>query len=171
MALVLQEPFLLPISIAENIAYGRPYATPLLVEAAARAAKAHDFIMRLPDGYDTQLGERGATLSGGKKQRISIARALLKDAPIPVLDEPTSELHAHTEELLLEALETLKRGRTTFIAHRLSTIRNADLIVVMHEGRIVETGSHHQLIGKGGYYSRSYNAQMHVQRPVVGIAS
>ena len=155
IALVLQEPFLLPLSAAENIAYGRPGATREEVEAAARAANADEFITRLPEGYDTVLGERGATLSGGERQRLSIARALLKDAPILILDEPTSALDAGTEALLLEALERLMSGRTTFIiAHRLSTIRGADRIVVIENGRAVEQGTHQELIAAGGTYQR-----------------
>jgi ATP-binding cassette subfamily B protein/subfamily B ATP-binding cassette protein MsbA len=155
ISIVLQEPFLFPVSIAENIAYGRPGAGLAEVEAAARAARAHDFVSGLPDGYATIVGERGATLSGGERQRISIARALLKDAPILILDEPTSALDAETEALILEALKTLVAGRTTFvIAHRLSTIREADLIAVLDRGRIVETGTHQTLTRKGGAYAR-----------------
>ena len=122
--MVLQEPFIFPLSVADNIAYGRPDATRAEIEAAAVAANAEAFIRRLPGGFDAVVGERGATLSGGEKQRLSIARALLKDAPILILDEPTSALDARTEALLLDALRRLMRGRTTFvIAHRLSTIR------------------------------------------------
>jgi ATP-binding cassette subfamily B protein len=162
IGLVLQEPFLFPMSIAENIAYGRSDASIGEIKAAAKAASAHEFIMNLPEWYDTVVGERGATLSGGERQRIAIARALLKDAPILVLDEPTSALDAHTEELLMEALETLKRGRTTFIiAHRLSTIRDADLIVVMDQGTIVEVGSHLELLERGTHYRRLHDAQFH----------
>jgi ATP-binding cassette subfamily B protein len=162
VGLVLQEPFLFPMSIAENIAYGRPEASIGEVKAAARAASAHEFIMNLAEGYDTVVGEWGATLSGGERQRIAIARALLKDAPILVLDEPTSALDAHTEELLMGALETLKSGRTTFIiAHRLSTIRDADLIVVMDHGTIVEVGSHLELLEHGTHYRRLHDAQFH----------
>jgi ATP-binding cassette subfamily B protein len=169
VGLVLQEPFLFPTTIAENIAYGRPDASMGQIEAAARAASAHEFIMNLAEGYDTVVGERGATLSGGERQRIAIARALLKDAPILVLDEPTSALDAHTEELLMEALETLKRGRTTFIiAHRLSTIRDADLIVVMDQGTIVEVGSHLQLVGRDSFYKRLYSFQ--IETPVAIVA-
>jgi ATP-binding cassette subfamily B protein/subfamily B ATP-binding cassette protein MsbA len=136
IALVLQEPFLLPLSIAENIAYGRPDASRDDIIAAAVAANADEFIRHLPDGYDTVIGERGATLSGGQRQRLAIARALLKDAPILILDEPTSALDTKTEALILEALERLMANRTTLIiAHRLSTIRNA--------GRIVELGAVH----------------------------
>ena len=135
VALVLQEPFVLPRTVAENIAYGRPGADRAAIEAAARAANAHAFIARLPQGYDTVMGERGATLSGGERQRIAIARALLKDAPLLILDEPTSALDAETEALVLDALRRLMAGRTTLIiAHRLSTIRDADQIVVLRRG-------------------------------------
>ncbi len=155
VAIVLQEPFLFPTSIAANIAYGRPGASPARIEAAARAANAHDFIMQLPRGYDTVIGERGATLSGGERQRISIARALLKDAPILILDEPTSALDARNESHLVDALHRLMHGRTTFIiAHRLSTIRSATQIVVLDRGRITEIGSHSDLTWRNGFYAR-----------------
>jgi ATP-binding cassette subfamily B protein len=161
VSLVLQESFLFPISLADNIAYARPDATPDEIEAAARAANAHDFIARLPDGYQTVVGERGATLSGGERQRIAIARALLKNAPILILDEPTSALDAVTEALLLEALDRLMAGRTTLIiAHRLSTIRNADRIVVLHHGQVVETGTHDQLLHHHGPYARMHGLQV-----------
>src|SRR5206468_2938653 len=121
---------------------------------------AHDFITQLPEGYDTVIGERGATLSGGEKQRMSIARAFLKDAPVLILDEPTSALDAMTESMLMEALERLMAGRVTFIiAHRLSTIRGAERIVVIDHGRIVETGDHEQLLGRGGLYAGLYRRQ------------
>jgi ATP-binding cassette, subfamily B, bacterial len=161
IALVLQEPFLFPLTVAENVAYGRPEASRAEIEAAARAANAHDFILKLPLGYDTRLGERGATLSGGERQRLSIARAFLKDAPILILDEPTSALDAATEHLLLEALYRLIKGRTTFlIAHRLSTVRNADRIVVVHDGKIVEEGTHQELLVLTGRYAHLHNLQL-----------
>jgi ATP-binding cassette subfamily B protein/subfamily B ATP-binding cassette protein MsbA len=160
VAVVLQEPLLFPISVAQNIAYGRPGATREAIEAAARAANAHGFIERLPQGYETVVGQRGATLSGGERQRLSIARALLKDAPILILDEPTSALDAETEGLLLEALKRLMKGRTTLlIAHRLSTIRDADRIVVLDEGQVVETGTHRELLARGGLYAHLYSVQ------------
>jgi ATP-binding cassette, subfamily B, bacterial len=139
MAIVLQEPFLFPLSVADNIAYGRPSASRADIEAAARAANANAFIERLPAGYDTLLGERGATLSGGERQRIAIARALLRDAPILILDEPTSSLDSTTERLVMEALERLMAGRTTLIiAHRFSTLGAARRIAVLDGGRVVE---------------------------------
>src|SRR5262249_54960657 len=160
VALVLQEPFLFPMSLAENIAYGRPEAKQEQIEAAARAANAHAFIERLPEGYATVIGERGCTLSGGEKQRVAIARALLKDAPVLILDEPTSALDAETEALLLEALERLMAGRTTFlIAHRLSTVRGADRILVLEQGRIVEAGSHAELFRRPGPFARLHARQ------------
>jgi ATP-binding cassette subfamily B protein/subfamily B ATP-binding cassette protein MsbA len=160
IGIVLQEPFLFPLTIGENIAYGRPHATLAEIEAAARAAKAHEFIARLPEGYETVIGERGATLSVGQRQRLSIARALLKNAPILILDEPTSALDAETEQAMLDALQHLTRDRTTFIiAHRLSTVRRAHRIVVLHEGRIVETGTHDQLLAARGAFARFHSLQ------------
>jgi ATP-binding cassette, subfamily B, bacterial len=166
VGLVLQEPFLFPMSVAENIAYGRPEAKREEVVAAAKVANAHEFIERLPEGYETVLGERGATLSGGQRQRLSIARALLKDAPILILDEPTSALDAETEAMLLEALGRLMAGRTTFIiAHRLSTIRNADKIAVLQEGEVVEIGSHQELLARNGVYARVHTLQFAAPPP------
>jgi ATP-binding cassette subfamily B protein/subfamily B ATP-binding cassette protein MsbA len=160
IGIVLQEPFLFPLTIAENIAYGRPHATLTEIESAARAANAHEFISKLPAGYRTVVGDRGATLSVGERQRLSIARALLKDAPILILDEPTSALDATTEAALVEALERLTRERTTFtIAHRLSTVRRAHRIIVLEQGRIIETGTHAQLLAARGHYARIHSLQ------------
>ena len=160
IALVLQEPVLFSASIRENIEYARPGVTLEEIKDAARAAGAHEFIQALPEGYETEIGERGVTLSGGQRQRLSIARAFLKDAPILILDEPTSALDAETEALLLEALERLKKGRTTLIiAHRLSTIRSADLIVVLQDGMVVEVGTHEELRRGGGPFQRLYDSQ------------
>ncbi len=160
IGLVLQEPFLFFGSIAENIAYGRPEATREEIVAAARAANAHEFILRLPQGYDSLVGERGQGLSGGERQRISIARALLIDPRILILDEATSSVDTETEREIQRALDNLVQGRTTIaIAHRLSTLRRADRLVVMDRGAVVEVGPHDALMARRGAYWRLYQAQ------------
>jgi ATP-binding cassette subfamily B protein len=161
VGIVLQEPFLFYGTVAENIAYGRPDASRDAIIAAAKAARAHDFILRLPDGYDSLVGERGQSLSGGERQRIGIARALLIDPRILILDEATSSVDTETEREIQLALENLIRGRTTVaIAHRLSTLRRADRLVVLDRGRISEIGHHEQLLDSSGIYSRLYHAQL-----------
>jgi ABC-type multidrug transport system fused ATPase/permease subunit len=160
ISIVLQEPLLFSGCIADNIRYGLLDASQDEVIAAARAANAHDFIMRLPRQYETEIGERGAQLSGGERQRIAVARAFLKNAPILILDEPTSSIDSRTEAVILDALDRLMEGRTTFIiAHRLSTIRRADLIVVMDHGRLVDRGTHHELLAREGLYRQLYEMQ------------
>ncbi len=164
IAMVLQPPLVFPISVRDNIAYGRPDATLEEVVEAARLARIHDSIVRLPYDYDTVVGEQGATLSEGERQRITIARAILRDAPILILDEPTSSVDAETEALIMEGLNRLTAGRTTFIiAHRLSTVRQADLILVLRSGGIVERGTFEQLIRRGGPFEALYRSQFSTQ--------
>jgi ATP-binding cassette subfamily B protein len=161
IGIVLQEPFLFYGTVAENIAYGRPDASREQVVEAARAARAHEFILRLPNGYDSLVGERGQSLSGGERQRVSIARALLIDPRLLILDEATSSVDTETEREIQEALANLTAGRTTIaIAHRLSTLRRADRLVVIERGLIVEIGQHDELLEKGGSYARLHQAQM-----------
>lgn len=163
MALVSQNVFLFSGSIAENIAYGREGSTREEVISASKNANIHDFIMGLPNGYDTQVGERGAKLSGGQRQRISIARAFLKDAPILLLDEPTSAVDVETEKLIQEALDRISVGKTVLtIAHRLSTIEHADVIFVFDQGRIVESGTHKELLANGIVYQSLYRKENEV---------
>jgi len=172
VALVFQESFLLPLSVADNIAYGRPTASREEIVAAAQAANADAFIRRLPRGYDTVIGERGATLSGGERQRVSIARAMLKNAPVLILDEPTAALDASNEALVLEAWEKLMADRTTFlIAHRLSTVRRAHRIVVLEQGRVVEVGAPAELIARGGAYARLAQLQSGRPAPLPEVAA
>jgi subfamily B ATP-binding cassette protein MsbA len=160
IALVTQETVLFNDTVLHNISYGKPEATQAEVEAAAKIAFAHDFIMELPHGYQTIVGERGVFLSGGQRQRLAIARSLLVDAPLLILDEATSALDAESERFVQQAIANLVRNRTTLvIAHRLSTVRRADKIVVMEAGRIIETGSHEELLARGGQYRKLYELQ------------
>lgn len=160
ISLVLQEPILFNLSVWDNIAYGKIDATESEIIAAAKAANADHFVVRLPHGYDTIIGERGDLLSGGQRQRIAIARAMVRNAPILILDEPTTGLDAESEQLVLEALERLQRGRTTLvIAHRLASIQDADLILVIEHGRIAESGTHQQLLAQHGRYAQLYELQ------------
>jgi ATP-binding cassette subfamily B protein len=153
LGVVFQDSLLFNESVRANISYGRPSATQEEVEAAARAAHAHDFTSQLPNGYETVVGERGCLLSAGERQRIAIARSILLDPPILILDEPTSALDAESEALVQAALARLMKGRTTFaIAHRLSTVVGADRILVLKDGAIIEEGTHRQLVANDGYY-------------------
>jgi ATP-binding cassette subfamily B protein len=160
LGLVPQDTVLFNDTIRANIAYGRPGASQPEIEAAARAAQIHDFISLLPDGYDTMVGERGLKLSGGEKQRVAIARMVLKDPPILIFDEATSALDSGTERLIQSALRRLSAGRTTLIiAHRLSTVVDADQILVIEAGRVVEHGRHHQLLARAGHYAQMWARQ------------
>jgi subfamily B ATP-binding cassette protein MsbA len=160
IGIVSQEVVLFDDTIRNNISYGRQKASPAEVEEAARLAYAHDFIEKLPQGYDTVIGERGLKLSGGERQRIAIARAILRDPPILILDEATSALDTQSERIVQMALANLMRNRTTLVvAHRLSTIQNADRIVVLDRGTVMESGSHEELLRKGGLYKKLHALQ------------
>ena len=163
IGVVSQEPVLFDTTIAENIRYGKEDATMQEIEEAAKNANAHDFIMALPKGYDTPVGERGIQLSGGQKQRVAIARALVSNPKILLLDEATSALDTQSEATVQEALDRAREGRTTIvIAHRLSTIQNADIIVSVSEGRVVETGSHSELMSRKDLYYDLVTAQVRI---------
>ena len=170
IGIVLQDPFLFGVTIAENIAYGKPAATPDAIVDAAKAARAHDFIMEFPAGYETEVGERGVTLSGGQKQRVAIARALLYAPRILILDDSTSSVDTETEHLIQQALSVLMEGRTTFvIAQRLLTLKNADQIFVLDGGGIVERGRHDALLAAGGLYRQIYDLQLRDQEEFAAL--
>ena len=169
IGMVTQETILFHDTVRNNIAYALADATPVAIEAAARAANAHDFIMRLPEGYDTVLGERAMRLSGGQRQRIAIARAILRDPPILIFDEATSALDSESERLVQEAMHRLLQGRTVFlIAHRLSTIRHADQILVLDDGRVVQRGTHEELLARGGLYRKLHRLQNDAEPATAG---
>jgi ATP-binding cassette subfamily B protein len=160
IGIVHQDVFLFPTTIRENIAYGKPNATQDEIERAAKAARIHDFIMSLPKGYDTVVGERGVTLSGGQRQRLAIARALLVNPSILILDDSTSSVDAETEKEIYESLKELVKNKTVFIVtQRLSTLKLSERIIVIEDGRVVEDGAHEELMGKGGVYARLYVSQ------------
>jgi ATP-binding cassette subfamily B protein len=169
IGMVLQETFLFARTVKENIAYGTPLVNDRAIIEAAKAANAHEFIMNLPDGYDSEVGERGVTLSGGEKQRISIARAILKNPAILILDEATSAVDSATEASIQEAMDRLVQGRTTLaIAHRLSTLRNADKLIVLQNGEIAEAGTHQELLEAGGIYADLCAKQAAFAQQIVG---
>jgi ATP-binding cassette subfamily B protein len=170
ISIVLQEPLLFSSTIGDNIRYGRLDATHDEIVAAAKAANVHDFVTAFPQGYDTPLGERGAQLSGGERQRIAVARAFLKDAPILILDEPTSSIDSKTEAVILDALDRLMVGRTTFlVAHRLSTLRSVSKILVLDHGQLAEQGTHDELLARGGLYRQLHDVQSGASRRVATI--
>jgi ATP-binding cassette subfamily B protein len=160
ISFVLQDTLLFRATIWENIAYGRPDAMRKQIEEAAKLANAHEFIEKMPEGYDTMVGERGVSLSGGQRQRIAIARAIIRDTPILILDEPTSGLDAASEQSVIEALDRLMKGRTTLlVAHHLGTIRHADVIFVVKDSELVEKGTHEELLAAGGIYAELHKIQ------------
>jgi len=157
---VLQDTVLFRGTVRDNIAYGRPDATDEEIVTAAKLANADEFIARMPKGYESLVGERGLTLSGGQRQRIGIARAIIRNAPILILDEPTAALDTESEKLVIDALERLMKGRTVItIAHRLSTIRDSDKILVLKDGVVFEEGTHDELVARGGFYAELYHVQ------------
>jgi ATP-binding cassette subfamily B protein len=169
IGIVMQDSTLFAASVRENIAFGRPDATETEVTQAAKDAQAHEFIAQMPEGYDTRVGERGVTLSGGQKQRLAIARALITDPRILILDDATASVDSNTEQLIQQALDRLMAGRTTFvIAHRLSTVRRADLILVMQNGRIATRGTHEELLQTSDLYRQVYELQLRPQEAVIG---
>ncbi|MCI0437897.1 MAG: ATP-binding cassette domain-containing protein, partial [Chloroflexi bacterium] len=168
VGLVQQDVFLFTMSLRDNIAYGRHDAPFNEVSSAAKVAQMHDFIQTLDGGYETRIGERGSTLSGGQRQRMSIARAVLLDPPILILDDSTSSVDANTEDLIRKAMENVMKGRTTFvIAHRLSTVHRADLLLVMRDGEVVEQGTHQDLLAMNGLYREIYELQLRPQEEVM----
>ena len=169
IGIVQQDVFLFTTTVRENIAYGKVNASHEEIVRAAKVAQLHEFIESMPDGYDTQIGERGSTLSGGQRQRMSIARAVLLDPPVLILDDSTSSVDARTEDLIRRAMESVMEGRTTFvIAHRLSTVHRADIIVVLKDGAIVEQGTHQELLThRDGLYREIYELQLRPQEEVM----